>query len=159
MSETPPTRIDFNALLNELRLILDGVGDVKVRLQAVCKTLWERVGHYDWVGFYLVDPERERELVLGPCVGAPTEHVRIPFGRGICGKAAQSKETLVVQDVSVETNYLACSVETRSEIVVPIMKDGKLLGELDVDSHTLAPFTDADRRALETLCAWIAEAL
>jgi len=85
--------------------------------------------------------------------------VRIPFGRGICGQAAERKETFVVQDVSKETNYLSCSPEVKSEIVVPIMKDGRVLGELDIDSHSLAPFTDEDREFLENICRLISEKL
>lgn len=130
------------------------------RLQAVCATLRAAVPHYDWVGFYLTDPARPRELVLGPYVGAPTDHVRIPFGRGICGQAAERGETVVVQDVSQETNYLSCSLSVRSEIVVPIVAaDGAVLGELDIDSHALAPFTAADRALCEAVAARVAPLL
>ena len=108
--------------------------------------------YYDWVGFYLTDPEKKDELVLGPYEGDPTEHTRIPFGRGICGQAAATKETFVVQDVSKEDNYLSCSVHVKSEIVVPIIRDGEVLGELDIDSHTVEPFTDGDREFLERVC-------
>ncbi|RMH75339.1 MAG: GAF domain-containing protein [Calditrichaeota bacterium] len=121
-------------------------------LEQVCRLLHEAVDYYDWVGFYLVHPERERELVLGPYVGDPTEHTRIPFGRGICGQAAERGETFVVQDVSREQNYLACSLAVKSEIVVPIFKDGRIVGELDIDSHRLSPFTEADREYLERIC-------
>jgi GAF domain-containing protein len=114
------------------------------------------VPHYDWVGFYLVDPAAPRELVLGPYVGAPTEHTRIPFGQGICGQAADTETTFIVQDVSQETNYLSCSPDVQSEIVLPIMKADKVIGELDIDSHALAPFTDVDRALLERICDQVA---
>jgi L-methionine (R)-S-oxide reductase len=118
-------------------------------LQATCALLAERVAHYDWVGYYLVDPESPRELFLGPYVGEPTEHGRIPFGRGICGQAAETEETFIVQDVTAESNYLSCSLSVRSEIVVPVFHEGRIVGEIDIDSHALAPFTEEDRALLE----------
>jgi len=135
-------------MLDRIRTILEGPQPPRDKLQAVCRCLRDGVAHYDWVGFYLVS-EAGGELVLGPYEGAPTEHVRIPFGRGICGQAAEREETLVVQDVRGEPNYLSCSLKVRSEIVVPIFRDGDLAGEIDVDSHTPAPFNDEDRRLLE----------
>jgi GAF domain-containing protein len=92
----------------------------------------------------LVDKDRPRELVLGPFEGEPTEHVRIAFGKGICGQAASVKKTFVVQDVSKETNYLSCSSKVKSEIVIPIFRERKFVGELDVDSHVASPFTVKD---------------
>ena len=99
----------------------------------------------------------DRELVLGPCVGTPTDHVKIPFGRGICGQAAEREETFIVQDVSKECNYLSCSISVKAEIVLPIFKDGRIVGELDIDSHRLSPFTDADRGFLEKVCKIVAQ--
>jgi GAF domain-containing protein len=90
--------------------------------------------------------------MLGPYLGAPTEHVKIAFGQGICGQAAERKETFVVQDVSKETNYLSCSIKVKAEIVVPIFKDEKIVGELDIDSHTANPFTEEDKTYLEKIC-------
>jgi GAF domain-containing protein len=107
--------------------------------------------YYDWVGFYLVDAANPGELVLGPFVGEPTEHVRIPFGKGICGQAAESGETFIVQDISEQSNYLACNLKVKAEIVVPLIKDGKVIGELDIDSHKAGPFTDGDREFLEEI--------
>ncbi len=126
------------------------------KLRAVCRLLRDAIPHYDWVGFYIVNPQNTQELVLGPYVGAPTEHVRIPFGRGICGQAAALAQTFIVQDVSRESNYLACSPDVRSEIVVPIWWEGEIIGELDIDSHALAPFTEADRELLDQVCALVA---
>lgn len=149
----------FRSLLDEVRSIMGGPGERDVKLQTVCGLLAERVAHYNWVGFYLRDRSGREELVLGPHVGAPTDHTRIPFGRGICGQAAARKETFVVQDVSKETNYLSCSASVKSEIVVPIMKAGAVAGELDIDSHVSAPFTDDDRAFLEKVAAEVANIL
>ncbi|MGA1866368.1 MAG: GAF domain-containing protein [Thermoplasmatota archaeon] len=121
-------------------------------LDAVCRLLRDRVGHYDWVGFYLVNPERDRELILGPFAGDPTEHTVIGFGTGICGQAAEKEEPFLVQDVTREKNYLSCSPGVRSEIVLPIFRDGSLVGELDIDSRSLEPFTELDTVLLEGIC-------
>ena len=121
-------------------------------LREICALLHDGVPHYDWVGFYLVDPQKPRELVLGPFVGEPTVHVRIPFGRGVCGQAAERRETVVVQDVTQEANYLSCSVNVKSEIVLPLMRGETVLGELDIDSHAPRAFTDADRKLLTAVC-------
>jgi GAF domain-containing protein len=118
-------------------------------LQEICALLHDNIPHYNWVGFYLVDPPGSRWLVLGPFVGAPTEHTRIPFGRGVCGQAAEQRQTVVVDDVSQEGNYLSCSVDVRSEIVLPLIKDGMIHGELDIDSHVPAAFTESDRSFLD----------
>jgi len=149
----------FDHLLEQVDAILAVSHATDEALHRVCALLEAEVSHYDWVGFYLVDPEAERELVLGPYVGAPTEHVRIPFGKGICGQAADTEAIFIIQDVSQETNYLSCSPDVRSEIVVPILHDGQVLGELDIDSHTLAPFSPEDRAFLESVCARIATLL
>ncbi len=145
--------IDFDAILKSVREMIAGAGERDTKLQAVCELLTERVPHYDWVGFYLVDPAHPRELVLGPFVGEPTEHSRIAFGQGICGQAAEIEQTFVIQDVTRETNYLSCSPEVKSEIVVPLFNSaGQIVGELDIDSHCIAPFTMADRTFLEAVC-------
>jgi len=118
----------------------------------VSQLLHDEVPAYDWVGFYLADPDKERELILGPYVGKPTEHVRIPFGSGICGQSAETLKTFLVEDVSKETNYLACSPTVQSEIVVPILKGGKFVAELDIDSDDLGGIGTEDRRVLEEIC-------
>jgi L-methionine (R)-S-oxide reductase len=146
----------FDELLSRAEDIVAGAPDRDAALQAVCDLLAGRVDHYDWVGFYLADGESET-LVLGPFVGAPTEHVRIPFGEGICGQAAARRETLVVPDVSAEANYLACSLAVRSEIVVPVMRGGRFVAEIDIDSHTLSAFADADRALLEGVAEAVSE--
>ncbi len=148
---------DFNTLLLQVEQILGRTSPLPGRLAALCRLLRKTVPHYNWVGIYLV--ESPGWLVLGPYDGAPTGHVRIPFGQGICGQVAASGETLVVPDVSTESNYLSCNVAVRSEIVVPLLLDGTVLGELDIDSHRLAPFTPADRTFLEAVCARVAQLL
>ncbi len=127
------------------------------KLFEISHLLKDNVPAYDWVGFYLVDPEADRELVLGPYVGAPTDHVRISFGRGICGQAAETMATFLVDDVTAEDNYLACSVDVKSEIVLPIIKGNKLIGELDIDSHQKAGFSELDEEILKRICEMIAE--
>jgi GAF domain-containing protein len=146
----------FDALLRKIDELTSAPGPPSDILGAVCDMLREMVPVYDWVGFYLVDRRNGRELVLGPYSGDPTEHVRIPFGKGICGRAAETRETYVVADVSKETNYLSCSVNVKSEIVVPIFKENEIVGELDIDSHQLDPFTEADESFLEKVAEMVA---
>jgi GAF domain-containing protein len=126
-------------------------------LKEFCALLAQSFPRYNWVGFYLVDPPGSRELALGPFVGEPTEHVRIPFGRGVCGQAAERRAPIVVQDVTQEANYLSCSVNVRSEIVLPVMRGHDLFGELDIDSHTKDAFGEDDTLFLSRVCALAAE--
>jgi L-methionine (R)-S-oxide reductase len=112
--------------------------------------------HYTWTGIYLLDGN---ELVLGPFVGKPSPHTRIPLGRGICGAAAAEKATIIVDDVNADPRYLACSVETKSEIVVPIMDGHDVLGEIDIDSDRPAAFGADDRELLETVAALLVPAI
>jgi len=142
----------FEEIISEVKKIVNGAQGQEEKLRQVCKLLHDRMDYYDWVGFYLVDPQKERELILGPYVGEPTDHTRIAFGQGICGQAAEREETFVIQDVSKEDNYLSCSIAVKSEIVVPVFKNGKIVGELDIDSHQLEPFTEEDREHLEKVC-------
>jgi len=115
-------------------------------LQEAVEVLQE-IEHYSWVGIYLVEGE---DLVLGPWRGPQaTEHVRIPVGQGVCGAAAASGETEIVDDVNADPRYLACFASTRSEIVVPIAHDGRVVGEIDIDSDRPAAFGDEDRELLE----------
>lgn len=120
------------------------------KLKQVVTFLDHYVEYYNWTGFYLTIDENK--LDLGPYIGEPTEHVLIDFGQGICGQAAETKNNFIVGDVSKEVNYLNCSSKTKSEIVIPLMKDSKVLGELDIDSHYIDAFTPADERFLENIC-------
>ncbi len=139
-------------LSDEATAILCEDDSAGARLYRMCDYLRKRVSSYDWVGFYVVVPG-ERALVLGPFSGAPTEHLRIAFGQGICGQAADLERTVVVRDVSAEANYLSCSVHVKSEIVVPVLLDGRVIGEIDIDSHRADAFSDRDRTLLECLGA------
>ena len=148
--------MDSEKILKDVKEILKKDIDKDEKLKIICELLKDRVRHYDWVGFYLVKKGR---LVLGPYVGEPTEHTDIDFGEGICGQAADMEETFRVQDVTKEDNYLSCSVDVRSELVVPIFKDGEVVGELDIDSHEESSFTDEDERLIEDICEEVAEIL
>ena len=142
----------FKHLLERVRALVEGPHERDEKLRTICILLAANVLHYHWVGFYLVGRPEKKELVLGPFAGAPTEHVRIPFGRGICGQAAERRGTLMAQDVSLESNYLACSPQVKAEIVVPILRNGALLGLLDIDSQFKAPFSVEDQAFLERVC-------
>ena len=110
---------------------------------------------YDWVGFYFANAETQT-LHLKAFSGAPTEHTVIPFGKGICGQVALSNQNFIVPDVSQQDNYIACSVDVRSEIVVPLFLNGKNIGQIDIDSHLPNPFTEQDSQLLESICKWVA---
>ncbi len=160
MSEKMNVReMTTDEILGEVGRIIKEGGKRDQVLLSVCRLLEESVEVFDWVGFYLVDPEAERELVLGTYVGEETDHVRIPFGRGICGQAAEARETFVVQDVSQASNYLSCSAEVEAEIVVPVMKEGNVVGELDIDSHTRGSITEQHRELVEVVCDRVAPLL
>lgn len=139
-------------LVGEANKIVAGTGTRDEKLMKICELLDAHVEVFDWVGFYLVDPDAERELVLGPYVGEATDHTRIPFGKGICGQAAESLETFVVQDVNQEDNYLACSIHVKAEIVIPVMKGDTFAAELDIDSHTQNSITKEHQAMLEEIC-------
>ena len=126
-------------------------------METVVRLLKEERPPYSWVGFYLM--EGSGGLVVGPYAGKPTPHTRIPLDQGICGAAASSGESFIVDDVNSDPRYLACSLETRSEIVVPVKRAGKVLGEIDVDSDQLAAFTSADQRLLEQIAEIVAARL
>jgi L-methionine (R)-S-oxide reductase len=148
--------IDPVALSSE---IIDAVGrapDGPAAMEAAVALLKARLPHYTWAGIYLLDGE---ELVLGPYLGKPSPHTRIPLNRGICGAAATQKTTIVVDDVNADPRYLACSLETRSEIVVPILRGEEVLGEIDIDSDRPAAFGAEDRQLLEAVAAALAARL
>jgi len=128
------------------------------RLLNICELLESHISYYNWVGFYFRNENKE-ELVLGPYVGAPTDHTVIPFGKGICGQVAVSNENFVVPDVSAQDNYIACSITVKAEIVVPIFVNGENIGQIDIDSNTPNPFTEDDERFLEFVCAKVAKLL
>ncbi|MBN2492549.1 MAG: GAF domain-containing protein [Planctomycetes bacterium] len=154
MTDNKPELLRFLRERVEEVIAADDAPDRK--LERVCRMLADGLTTFDWVGIYRVDAGR-RELVLGPYVGQPTEHVRIPFGRGVCGQVAESRRTLVVNDVAAEPNYLSCSAAVRSEIVVPIFRGGAMVAQLDIDSHTAAAFAAEERRFVEDVAAHLGE--
>lgn len=139
-------------LAKELTTLAGAAASVDDLMTVIVGRLQQRLPHYDWVGFYKIEKGDIAEgpmLVLGPYVGAVTPHTRIPLNQGICGAAASSGHTVVVDDVSSDPRYLACSIETKSEIVAPVHVRGEIVGELDIDSHTPAAFTADDRQLVE----------
>jgi len=128
------------------------------RLHEICKLLQDNIDYFDWVGFYFKNGDKE-ELKLRTYVGAPTDHEIIPFGKGICGQVAVSNENFVVPDVQAQDNYIACSISVKSEIVIPLFKDGENIGQIDIDSDTANPFTEKDERFLEFVNQEVAKIL
>lgn len=145
-------------LAREIDTIAEGATDVEYLMSLIVGRLQERLSHFHWVGFYMIEngaPGEEPMLVLGPFVGAQTAHKRIPLNQGICGAAVTQGRTVVVDDVNSDPRYLACSIETRSEIVAPIFVNGSVVGELDIDSHLPAAFGADDRQLVEHCAALV----
>lgn len=147
----------FEALKPKVKAILNDLTQTReVKLLHICRLLKDNISYYNWVGFYFRNGEKE-ELLLGPYAGAPTDHTIIPFGKGICGQVAVSNENFVVPDVSTQDNYIACSFTVKSEIVVPLFVNGENIGQIDIDSHVLNPFSEEDERFLEFINQGIGE--
>ncbi|PHR99530.1 MAG: histidine kinase [Leeuwenhoekiella sp.] len=143
----------FEALKPQVSTILQQDQlSVEHRLEELCTLLRAEVDYYDWVGFYFKNGDKD-ELKLSSYAGEPTDHTIIPFGKGICGQVAVSNQNFVVPDVKAQDNYIACSITVKAEIVVPLFVDGKNIGQIDIDSNTADPFTEADERFLE----WVNE--
>ena len=143
----------YRDALETAERIAEGEREADRVLERVVELLHDRFEHYSWAGIYLVEGD---DLVLGPWKGPQaTEHVRIPVGEGVCGAAAASGETEVVDDVNADPRYLACFPSTRSEIVVPIAYDGRVVGEIDIDSDRPAAFSAGDRAFLERVATLI----
>ncbi len=117
------------------------------RLKGVCQLLQDNLEAYDWVGFYFAN-HKEKTLHLSAYVGEPTDHLTIPFGKGICGQVAESNSNFVVPDVSSQDNYIACSITVKAEIVVPLFINGVNVGQIDIDSKTIDPFSVEDENFL-----------
>jgi len=150
------TDVDSEQLLIAIRSAIAAAPNANAAMQQAVRLLKDAMPHYTWAGIYLIDGE---ELVLGPFLGKPSPHTRIPLGRGICGAAATAKATIIVDDVNADPRYLACSLETKSEIVVPILNGPEVLGEIDIDSDRPAAFGAGDRALLEQVASLLAEAL
>ncbi|HWZ97874.1 MAG TPA: GAF domain-containing protein [Candidatus Dormibacteraeota bacterium] len=136
-------------LIAELTSLAASATNVDALMNSIVNLLHEKLTRYNWVGFYMIDPKDSNMLVLGPFRGSMTPHTRIPLNQGICGAAASSGKTVIVDDVNKDPRYLACSLETKSEIVVPVFAKGKVVGELDIDSHFIAAFGPDDRKLCE----------
>jgi L-methionine (R)-S-oxide reductase len=139
----------WNVLLARFRQAAATAASLESLQQEIVRSISQNLPGYDWTGFYMLDESDPETLVLGPFVGAPTEHIRIPVTQGICGAAVAGGETVIVDDVMSDPRYLSCSIETKSEIVVPIYVNGKIIGEIDIDSHQPGAFGPADRVFLE----------
>jgi GAF domain-containing protein len=150
------TDMDRDGLATAISSAIAAAPGGKSAMEQAVRLLKDGVPHYTWVGIYVLEGD---ELVLGPYLGKPSPHTRIPLGRGICGAAATEKATIVVDDVNADARYLACSIETKSEIVVPIMRGDEVLGEIDIDSDQPAAFGARDRALLEPVAALLAERL
>jgi L-methionine (R)-S-oxide reductase len=150
------TDLDPAGLLTAIQSAIAAAPNANSAMKQAVQLLKDGMPAYTWVGIYVLDGD---ELVLGPYLGKPSPHTRIPLGRGICGAAATEKQTIVVDDVNADARYLACSIETKSEIVVPIMQGAEVLGEIDIDSDRAAAFGGADRALLEPIAALLADRL
>jgi L-methionine (R)-S-oxide reductase len=150
------TDMDRDELLLAIRSAIAASPNAASAMRQTVQLLKDGMPAYTWVGIYLLEKD---ELVLGPFLGKPSPHTRIALGAGICGAAASEKATIVVDDVNADPRYLACSLETQSEIVVPIMDGTNVLGEIDIDSDQKAAFGPADRELLEQIAPLLGEAL
>lgn len=137
---------DLKTKVSHITSSANGTSDEK--MTKICGLLRENIPHYNWVGFYMAN-HKARTLHLKAYAGEATDHTVIPFGKGICGQVAESNANFVVPDVKGQDNYIACSINVKSEIVIPLFKNGKNIGQIDIDSHTLDPFTEKDEKFLE----------
>ena len=139
----------------QCQTIIHSKVSLKEKMQAICDFLGSHMPAFDWVGFYLSDV-KNKKLHLGPFYGEPTVHTFISYGKGVCGQAAEAQKTIVIDDVAEEKNYITCSIHVRSEIVVPIIKNKIVVGQIDIDSHTPAAFNQDDQLLLERICRELA---
>lgn len=145
----PDKAAQYAQAARDIRAVLDGEPDRTARMATVASMLTQAFEHYFWAGFYVVDPERPGELVVGPYQGT-LGCLRIPFGKGVCGTAAAEKQTVIVEDVHAFDGHIACDSRSNSEIVVPVLDGaGELIAVFDVDSTEFAAFDEADRAGLE----------
>jgi len=143
-------------LRNKITNIINNTQTKEKKLQEICDLLRNSISHYDWVGFYFRNGQKD-ELKLAQFSGKPTEHTLIPFGRGICGQVAISNKKFVVQDVSEQNNYISCGLDVKSEIVIPIFKNEVNIGQIDIDSHKKNSFTKNDEDNLEFICKQVSK--
>ena len=148
--------METDFLKNNILTIINTSNSKEDKLQAICDFLKQEIQYYDWVGFYFKNGDKD-ELKLAQFAGEPTEHTIIPFGKGICGQVAVSNENFVVQDVQAQDNYISCGWKVKSEIVIPIFVNRENIGQIDIDSHTVNPFSEDDEKLLEFICEQVAE--
>jgi GAF domain-containing protein len=147
--------MNIEQLQQEIDTIIISNNSKEDKLQTICDYLEKEISYYDWVGFYFKNGNKN-ELKLAQYTGEETEHVIIPFGKGICGQVAISNENFVVQDVSEQENYISCGWKVKSEIVIPIFVNKENIGQIDIDSHTANIFSEKDERLLEYICDKVA---
>lgn len=145
----------YNQLKTKISSLVKESINTEKTLFKICEILISKISHYDWVGFYFKNGSKQ-ELKLGPYAGLDTDHKIIPFGKGICGQVALTNKNFVVPDVKKQNNYIACSLNVKSEIVIPIFVDGENIGQIDIDSNIRDPFTKKDEEFLEYVCAKVA---
>ncbi len=149
----------FNTLLKDFKTYVSKTHTGEEAMTYICQRIYEELDTYDWVGFYLVSKTEDKMLNLGPYVGEHTDHIKIPFGKGICGQTAESQETFLIDDVSKEDNYIACSIHVKSEIVVPMFHNTHMIGQIDIDSSTINAFNEADEIFLKEICSLISPSI
>jgi putative methionine-R-sulfoxide reductase with GAF domain len=146
--------VNRKEIVRQIKKFAESGKDREEVLKETVRVLKENFDYYSWVGIYLLEGN---ELVLGPYLGKPSPHTRIPLNRGICGAAASQGKSIIIPDVNADSRYLACSLETRSEIVVPIKKRDKIFGEIDIDSDKPDAFSREDQLLIEQLCSVLSE--
>jgi GAF domain-containing protein len=150
--------MNFSELKKSITAITESKSNISSKLQSICDLLKNEIDYYNWVGFYFKN-ENKNELKLAEFAGKPTEHTIIPFGKGICGQVAVSNQNFVVQDVTEQNNYISCGFQVKSEIVIPIFVKGENIGQIDIDSHSINPFSKKDEAFLEFVCEKVATLL
>ena len=148
----------FEILKDKIDTLLFQKSTIGVKLQAICDLLEREISHYDWVGFYFKNGDKN-ELKLAQYTGEETEHTIIPFGKGICGQVAVTNKNFLVQDVSEQENYISCGWKVKSEVVIPIFVNEENVGQIDIDSHTANIFSADDEEFLEFICKKVAKIL
>jgi len=148
----------YNQLKTKISSLVKESINTEKTLFTICEILRSKISYYDWVGFYFKNGSKQ-ELKLGPYAGLDTDHKIIPFGKGICGQVALTNKNFVVPDVKKQNNYISCNINVKSEIVIPIFVDGKNIGQIDIDSNILNPFSKRDEEFLEYVCAKVATLL
>ena len=148
--------MDTSLIKDKIINIINNNNSLEDKLQTICDYLKEKINYYDWVGFYFKNGHKQ-ELKLAKFAGEPTEHIIIPFGKGICGQVAVTNKNFVVKDVSEQNNYISCGWKVKSEIVIPIFVNGENIGQIDIDSHIVNPFSIKDTNLLEFVCREVAK--